>query len=592
MLGLSGVFLLGIGAQWLAWRLRLPAILLLLAAGFAVGPLTGQRLVDPDALLGDGLHPFVSLAVAVILFEGGLSLRFDELRGVGRAVAGLLVLGPVVSLVLTTVFAHTVLSFAWESSALLGAILIVTGPTVVGPLLRHVRPTASVSRVLRWEGIVTDPIGAVLAVLVFQAFIREDAERGLAVAGLVRATLAGVGAGGAVAFLTVVLLRRKAIPDFLEGPAVLALAVASFVIANHVQEESGLLAITLMGIGIGNQRRVVVEHIVQFEENVRLILVSVLFILLAARLPAEEFSRLDLASGGFVVLLLLVVRPASVLLATTRSGLGIAERAFLAWMAPRGIVAASVASVFALELDPERFPEASAHLMPVVFLVICATVLVYGLTAAPVASRLGVAKGTPQGVLFLGAHRWAREIARALTEGGIEVLLVDRNHSDVQAARIEGLRAHFGNALVDDFEFRVPLDGIGNLVCLTYNDEVNALACLQFATVFGRDRVYQLPPEPESSDGEELPPHLRGHLLFGEEVTYWALDARFRSGALVKRTRLGEEFSFEDFVAEHAAPDRPVLPLFRIDGEGRLTVWSPDTPPKPEAGDTLIAVVG
>ena len=589
MLGLPGLLLLGIGAQWLAWRLRIPSILLLLLLGFAVGPFSG--LLDPGALLGEELHPVVSLAVAVILFEGGLSLRFRELKGAGRAVAGLILVGPVLTFGIVTFLARWTLGFEPESSALVGAILVVTGPTVIGPLLQHVRPTGVVGKVVRWEGIVTDPIGAILAVLVYQAFLHGEHEGGIAYQGLARAIAAGGGLGVLCGLATRVLLEKKLVPDFLHAPVAMALAVASFVGANRIQHESGLLAVTVMGILLANQRRVVIEHILEFEENLRVILVSVLFLLLAANVELEELRRIDLKSLGFVILLIVVARPLVVLLSTLGTGLTWAEKAFVAWMAPRGIVAAAVASVFAGELDAERFPLAARQLVPVTFLVIIGTVAVYGSTAAALARRLGLSRGVPNGVFFVGAHAWARKIAKALAQAGIDVQLADTNHAEVQAARIDGLKAHYGSALADEFELRVPFDGFGHFLSLTYNDQVNSLACLHFAPVVGRGHVHQLRPDDAGPAGEELAAHLRGQVLFDERFGFWELEARFRAGAVVKTTRLGEGFGLDEFRATYDRPEKPAIPLFFLRVDGRVDVVSADEVVEWKSGDRVVALV-
>ncbi len=589
MQGLAGVLLLGIAAQWLAWRMRIPSILLLLLTGFAVGPFTGY--LDPQEMLGDELQHIVALAVAVILFEGGLTLHVRELKGAGRAATSLIVIGPVLTFVLVTGLAHWILDFAWEPAMLVGAILVVTGPTVIGPLLQHVRPTGAVGKVVRWEGIVTDPIGAVMAVLVYEAFLHGEHERGIAYQGLARAVLAGGGFGVLTGLVTVVLLKKKLIPDFLHAPVALALAVAGFVGSNHIQHESGLIAVTLMGILLANQRRVVIEHIVEFEENLRVILVSALFILLAANVPLEEFQRVNLRTIGFVVALIVVARPVVVFLSTIGTGLDWKEKAFVSWMAPRGIVAAAVASVFAKELADGPHQEAAGQLVPVVFLVIIGTVLVYGLTARPLARKLGLSKGVPNGVFFVGAHGWARSIAVGLRDAGIEVQLSDTNHGSVQASRIDGLTAHYGSVLADDFELKIPLDDIGHLLCLTHNDEVNALACLHFAPLLGRGHVHQLTPDDAGPGGEEIAAHLRGHVLFDEELRFWDLEARFRDGAVVKTTRLSEEFGLAEFRSTYDQPGRPVVPLFFLRADGSVDVVSADEEEKWEAGDRVVAIV-
>jgi len=591
MLGLASILLLGIGAQWLAWRLRLPSILLLLVCGFVAGPFTGNRLVDPNALLGESLLPFVSLAVAIILFEGGLTLRFRELREARSAVRNLIFFGAPLTFVFGTIAARWTLALDWRVASLIGAIVVVTGPTVIMPLLRHIRPSGSVGSIVRWEGIVTDPIGAIMAVLLFQALLLGDQTEGKTVAGWITLVFLAGGVGIAAAVALVLLLKRGLIPDFLHSAVTLAFVLTAFVVADQLQHESGLLAVTLMGIAIANQRSVAVEHIVEFKENLSVLLISTLFILLAARLPIEEFTRFDLRGLAFVVVLILVVRPLMVLLATIGTGLSWAEKAFVAWMAPRGIVAAAVASVFALELD-EAGIEGAERMVPVIFFVIILTVLVYGLTAGPLARRLGLSRGIPQGVLFVGAHGWARKIARTLKDLGLEVLMVDTNHHDIQAARIEGLPAYYGSALSEDFEHNAPLDGIGHLLCMTHNDEVNSLVCLDFASELGRKHIFQLVPDNDEPGVEELPQHLRGHPLFGPECTYWTLESRFRAGAVVKTTRLSEKFELLDFRVTYEKEGAPILPLFVLDAEGKLRIVEAGEELAVSSGETLVAVVG
>jgi len=591
MLGLASILLLGIGAQWLAWRMRLPSILLLLLGGFAAGPFTGHRLVDPDELLGESLLPFVSLAVAIILFEGGLTLRFRELREARKAVFNLIFFGAPLTLVLGTVAARWTLGLDWRVASLIGAIVVVTGPTVIMPLLRHIRPTGAAGSVVRWEGIVTDPIGAIMAVLLFQALLLGDQTEGSTVLGWLGAVLAAGAIGIAAAIALVLLLKRGLIPDFLHSSVTLAFVLTAFVSADQLQHESGLLAVTLMGIAIANQRNVAVEHIVEFKENLSVLLISTLFILLAARLPIEEFMRFDWRALAFVVVLILVVRPLMVLLATLGSGLSWSEKAFVAWMAPRGIVAAAVASVFQLEMEAAGV-EGAERMVPVIFLVIIMTVLVYGLSAGPVARRLGLArKGLPQGVLFVGAHSWARELAKSLRGLGLDVLMADTNHHEIQAARMEGLPAYYGSALSEDFEHHAPLDGIGRLLCMTHNDEVNSLVCLDFSSSLGRHNIFQLVPDDDEPGGDELPLHLRGHALFEEGCTYWTLESRFRGGAIVKRTRFGEGFGLEEFRAKYDQPGAPIIPLFVYSAEGKLTVVNADEDLEAQPGDTLVAIV-
>ena len=400
---LGAICVLGIGAQWLAWRVRIPAILLLLSFGIVAGQ-AATGVLDPDKLFGDLLLPGVSLAVAVILFEGGLSLQFRELRALGGVIIALLTIGSLTAGVLTALAARWSLGMAWETAILLGAILIVTGPTVIGPLLRHLRLSGNVAAILRWEGIVIDPIGASLAVLVFEAILASSRLKALeAVLIELAVILVCGGLTGLVAGALLVLsLARRWVPDHLETAVTLMFVIGAFTVSNLIQDESGLLTVTIMGVALANQRWVSVQHLLHFKEQLSVLLISVLFIVLSSRLGCEHFKDLNLGSVIFVLALFLVVRPASVFLSTLGSRLNWRERLFLAWMAPRGIVAASVASVFALELaSVDRSP--ARGLVPITFLVIVSTVAVYGLTAGWLAIRLGLIHPNPQGVLLVGA---------------------------------------------------------------------------------------------------------------------------------------------------------------------------------------------
>ena len=396
LLALGSIVTLGVGAQWLASRLGIPSILCLLVVGLLAGPVAG--LVDPDALLGDLLSPLVSLLVAVILFEGGLNLRVSEVRGVRKVVRRLISVGVLLTWVLTSVAAYFLLGLGVQVSVLLGAILVVSGPTVVLPLLEHARPVERVNSVLKWEGILVDPIGAILAVLVFQGILTANSgeETGSLLAGFALTFLAGtlLGAvGGGFLFLA---LSRGWVPENLRNGVTLAVVLVTFAVSDLIRAESGLLAVTLMGIALANQQKVSVESIVEFKEELKELFLAILFIVLSARLSLEELGSVaTLGTLTFVLVLILLVRPAAVLVSTLRSDLDWGERTFLSWMAPRGIVAASVASVFGLKLADAGVSGAEA-LTPLAFLVILATVAVYGLTTAPVARRLGVAKTDEQ----------------------------------------------------------------------------------------------------------------------------------------------------------------------------------------------------
>ena len=586
LLQLASVLVLGISAQWLAWRLKLPSILLLLLFGFLAGPVF--HLLHPDRLLGPVLFPIVSLSVAVILFEGGLTLSIRDLAKIGKGLVSLVTVGVLVAWILTTVAAKFVLGYSTPLAVLVGAILVVTGPTVILPLLRHVRPRGKVGTLVKWEGILNDPIGVLLAILVFEVIVAGGWREGsqIAVTGFLETIFLGGLIGLLGAALLVLVIRFYHVPDYLENPVSLMTVLLVYALADLVQAESGLFSVTVMGVAMANQRMVEVRHIIEFKENLRVVLISSLFILLAARIEISDLTGLGWSSVVFLVLLIVVVRPATVLLSTFGSGLTWKDKTFLAWMAPRGIVAAATSSLFAIRLDELGYAGANT-VAPVVFLVIVGTVAFYGLTAGPVARRLGISGGPPQGVLIVGAHRWARQVAESVQAAGVEVLLVDNNRAHVRAARLAGLTAVQRNVLAETLPDELNLEGIGRLLALTPNDEVNSLAALHFGELWGAREVYQLPPEPEEERDKEVPPSLRGRFLFGKEQSFDGISRRFRRGAVVKATGLTDEFRFESF-REHYGESAVVL--FVVDGK-RLLISTVQEPVKPKAGQTVVALV-
>ena len=597
---LALIVVLGIGAQWLAWRTRLPSILLLLVFGLLAGPVafaiglheTLSHLIiplDPEHMFGELLFPIVSLSVAIILFEGGLTLRFSELKGFERDTLRLIAIGVPITWVLTTLSAHYILQLDFKLAVLFGAILVVTGPTVIMPLLRQIRPIGKVGPLIKWEGIVADPIGAILAVLVFEALLAGSlGEATLGASwGAIKSVYIGVTIGLLGAGLLVLLFSRHWVPDYLENPVALGVVIGAFAISNHFQPESGLLTVTLMGIVLANQHYIDVKHIIEFKENLRVLLISVLFIVLSARITPEDLQvLLDTRSLIFLGVMILLVRPIAVALSTLRSKLEIKERAFLAWMAPRGIVAAAVTSLFALKLIDAGYNGAE-KLVPYIFLIIIGTVAVYGLTASPLARKLDLAKPNPQGVLIVSAHKWARQIARAIHAEGFPVLMVDSNWNNLTEARMEGIPTHYANILSESTLEELELGGIGRMLALTSNDEINALASLHFSELFGRKQVFQLALT--ETESHSVPKHLYGRFLFQEGVSHAHLVRRFRANYIVKRTALTEEFDLSSYMKAY---DNRAILLFLISNDGEnLLISTADQPLTPQPGDVLIGLV-
>ena len=590
MVTVAGIIVLGIMAQWVAWRLRIPSILLLLISGFVAGPMTG--LLNPDELLDDLLFPLVSLSVALILFEGGLSLKISELRVTGHVVRNLVTIGVVVAWILGTIAAIVILEFDFPIAVLFGAILVVTGPTVVMPLLRHIRAVGRISSITKWEGIVNDPIGAVLAVLVFEAVAASGVQESTitVIVSVIETFVIAALFGGLLAWGLVQLLKRYWIPDYLQNSMILMGVIAAFTISNVLQKESGLFTVTVMGIIMANQKTISVKHIVEFKENIGILLLSSLFIILAARLKLADLSHLGWSSLLFLAALMFIIRPAGVLLSTIRSGLAWREKLFLIWMAPRGIVAAAVTAIFALELAEEAGYHQAELMVPEMFLIIVGTVTIYGLSAAPLGRWLGVAQPNPQGVLMAGAHRLARGIASALKSEGFEVLLVDTNRENLNQARLEGLPTFYASILSEYILDEIEIGGLGRLFALTSNDEVNSLASLHFIEEFGREKVYQLAPKAADSGRKEtISMPLRGRLLFGRDMTHRELMRRFQTGARVRTTKLTDQFDYKAFLAFYGAN---AVPLLLIEETGNLRVFTTDQVLLPKSGETIISLVG
>lgn len=537
---------LGIFAQWIASRLRVPAILPLLLIGFLVGPLA--HVLSPGAVLtGKGLSLMTSLAIAIILFEGGLTLRLADVSGHGRAVTRLISVGAVVTWVLATVAAHLITGLSWGVSTLFGALVIVTGPTVIAPLLRIIRPNAQVSSVLRWEGILIDPIGALAAALAFEWVKADTMNHALSATLGHVASFIGVGTalGLLMGGLLVMALRREWLPDHLINPGVLAWVLLGFGLSDAFAPESGLLTVTIMGVMLANMQVPQVAQVLHFKEEIVVILLSTIFVALAANIPtAALLAVFQPAPLLLLAAIILLVRPASVLLSTLGTSLSLRERLFISYVGPRGIVAAAISALFAEKLLALGAPGAE-QLVTLVFAVIVGTVVLLSLSAKRVAQWLGVTEADPHGFLIVGADELARQIGNVLQQEGVRVVLADINPANVRQAKLDGLEAHYGNLLGSGAD-EVSLEGIGTLLALTPNDEANTLSAKKYEREFGRKNVYQLRPE-RSESRASVADAVRGITAFATAPSYPDLAERLRQGWRVKRTKLTEAYPLATF---------------------------------------------
>lgn len=569
-------------AQWLAWRLRLPAILPLLLIGVLIGP--ALHILQPDLLFGSLLFPLVSLAVAIILFEGALTLRFDEIRGLGGVVRNLVTVGMLITFAVISLACWGILGLTPQISALIGAVTVVTGPTVIAPLMRVVRPTAAINQVLRWEGIVIDPVGAIFTLLVFEFItLQEQSGTWLHLLIMLAQTLVvGLATGAVFGLFLGNALKRGWIPGYLQNFAVLALVLLTFGLSNTLADESGLLAVTVLGIWLANMREVETADIVEFKEELSAILLSALFIILAARLDIQA-----LWSMGWPLLVLLLVvqfvaRPLCIIASTWRSTLRWREKLLLCWIAPRGIVAAAVSSLFALTLQKNGYDGAD-QIVTVVFAIIIGTVVLQSLTSSQLARWLGVQQRKPRGVLIVGANTVARTIAQALKKLDIPVQLSDNSWEYYRLARMEGLPTYYGNVWSEHAENYLNLSDTRQVIALSPNRHQNALSALHFQHIFGENRVFSIRTGPATKGRSEK--ETRHEQLFDAEMTWARLSSLIAKGAAIKVTRLNENFGWQDYLNVNPG----ATPLFARKEDGALIpLNSTMTPPSP---CTLVAIV-
>lgn len=582
---IAGVMATGVAAQWLGWRVKIPAIVFLLAIGLIAGPITGT--LHPDEVFGRLLIPSVSLAVAVILFEGSLDLGWQGVRRAGATVWLLLSVGMLITLFLTVLCARWVLGVDWDLAFLLGSVLVVTGPTVIGPIVKSVRLPERVASLLEAEGTLIDSIGAILTVLVFQAFFGEHS--GVALATDLLTTLAvGILLGAVAAALVVVGLMRYLVPDHLQNVSTLAIVIVTFVVSNELREESGLVAVTVMGILLATQNRVSVRHVLHFSETLRILFISGLFILLGARIQPETLREVEWRNVAFLLVLVVLVRPISVFISMAGSRFKTNERVFVALTAPRGIVAAAIASVFSLRLA-EIGVENSQILVSATFTVIAGTVLLCGLGSSRLAQRLNLLGASTQLFVVLGANPVARALASALRSHDAEVHLVDLDRKKLSRARLSGLIATHGSALSEEIWEEVEIHAASGFLALTTNDELNTLAARRVADEIGKRNVFQLVPKVVVGvPASRLPAGTFARSLFETGATMDVLSERLARGAKISSTLLTQKFGPEEFRKLH--PE--AIPLFFVSGSGEIELVATDGRLRYKRGDRIVSLGG
>ncbi|MEM6586438.1 MAG: sodium:proton antiporter [Pseudomonadota bacterium] len=595
---LAAIGVLGIGAQWIAWRTGWPAIVLMLAAGFLAGPVAGEfgfRLIDPEAAFGELLDPAINIGVALILFEGGLSLDLRELRHSGSAVYRLATIGVIVGWALGAVAANQIAGLAWPVAILFGGILIVTGPTVVIPLLRQATVQTRPNAILKWEGIVNDPTGALCAVIAYEyfKFLREAPEASLVDVVpplLIAAILAGL-IGYAAARLIAYLFPRGAIPEYLKVPVLFTAVIGVFVLANQIEHELGLVAVTVMGVTLANTGFTSLRSIHPFKENVAVLLVSGIFILLASSLTISDLAYLNPSEAVglrfwlFVLALLFIVRPATVFISLLGSPVPWNERVFIAWIAPRGIVLVAISGLFALRLSELGYNDGQV-LTALSFAVVVATVIAHGFSINLVAKWLGVKGSTRPGIIIVGSTPWTIALAKQVQAMSTPVMIVDSSWQRLSAARREGLPFYHGEILNEATEHNLDLTPYQVLIAATQNEAYNTLVCNEFAYEIGRDSVYQLGENEQGDNKNALPEALRGRALFESGFGVDEVAERTAQGWGFRKTKLSDAFDFAK--AQENLPDSANM-LLLVRGGGELRFFTHAARPTPKAGDTILS---
>ena len=569
---------LGVGSQWLAWRLRMPAIVLMLAAGILVGPVLG--IFDPARDIGPLMAPMIAIAVAIILFEGGLTLNFHQLRDAAVGVKRLVFIGAPLGWLTSALALHYGAGLSWQTAAVFGGIMIVTGPTVIAPLLRTARLSRRPAALLQWEAIVNDPIGALAAVLAFEVVVVLNTATTVGAAvgdlalGIGVATVLGAVGGYGLAHS----FKQGWVPEYMKVPVLFALLLAVFGVSDAVLHESGLLAVTIMGIVIANANLPSYVELRRFKEHATVLLVSGVFILLAAGLDFAALSALDWRAVVFVALVVLVARPLTVFVSLAGSGLPWREQVLVAFTGPRGVVLVAVAGLFGERLLSLGLEDA-ALIAPLAFVLVAFTVVLHGFTLAPFARLLGLTGADTPGVIIIGGSDWSTGLAEALKRAEVPVLMADPNFGHLRAARAAGISTFSGDILSEGAEQRLELVSYATLIAATDNDAYNTLVATDLAPEFGRDNVFQIARAKSDNARHQLPTTLGGKAL-GLNATYAEMEHMYRAGWTFRITRLTEEFTLENWRGER--PDARLVARISPKGEIKLISGDDDVKPGPD----------
>ncbi|QHJ70418.1 cation:proton antiporter [Planococcus halotolerans] len=577
------IIFLGVISQWLAWAFRLPAIVLMSIAGLIVGPILG--IIHPEESFGELFNPVISLAVAIILFEGSLNLNFKEIRGFNKPVWRIVTFGAFIAWICGSLAAHYIAGLSWAVAFVIGGLFIVTGPTVILPLLRQAKLKARPAAILKWEGIIVDPFGALLALFAFQFVLFAIGDETAAAFGLFfLASLFAVALGAGVGWLLGWMFEKGQVPEFLKAPIVFGVVLLTFVLSDIVMHETGLLAVTAMGMVMANMHIASINDMRHFKENISVLLISSIFVMLTASLSMDVLIEIfNWRIIAFVLATLFVVRPLSIWLSTIGTDLTTKEKTLIGWIAPRGIVALTVSGYFAGVLLDAGFEDAEL-LTALTFALVFSTVVAHGFTIGWLGRKLGLATGDDPGIIIVGVGRFVLKLSEALSEYNKNLLIMDPSWGRLQPARLAGLKTFTGEILSEHTEYELDMTPYETMILAGEIDSYNALVMNNYVPEFGRENLYKTAIH--QGDPADYHSSLKGRTLFGNEWNIHELDRKVEEGYTIRKTQLTEQYSYEDYKKKWSAD---TILLFVYREQGKIEFFTSDNFPEPKLGDTVVS---
>ncbi len=584
---ISWIAFFSILAQWLGWRFKTPAIVFLLMGGFLAGPVL--NVVQPEMLLGDLLQPVISLAVGIILFEGALNLNFKEIREARASIRQVIIVGGPLAWFLTTFALYYVAGLSLPVSLTFGALLIVTGPTVIMPLLKNAHLKERPASILKWEGIINDPIGAVLAILCYE-FFRLNAVENVELTGFFTGTILAIIMitffGIMLAYAISWLFDHDVIPEYLKPAFLLSSVLIYFVICNTIEHDFGLIGVTILGVALANMGMTSIEELKKFKETISIMLVSGVFIMLTAKIDPAILFSIDWRGFAFIALLLFVIRPITMFASSLGTKMDWKEVVLTGWIAPRGIVCAAVAGVLGPYLVTIGY-EDGEQILALAFAIVLFTVFAHGLTAKPLGKKLGLAYAGKDSLIIVGASEWAVQFATMLKSRDVDVMIADKNWHALRGARLSDIPVYYGEILSEETEYHLELARYNAILAVSNNPAYNALICNMFIHEFGRDNVYQfLPHEEDEHERRQITHTIRGRTFGMSDMDFWDISGEYMQGWRFRATRVGQQENLDKLLKRIESQQTKVIG--HISPKGRLDLRTPKNLENFEEEDVLV----